>query len=204
MNAQEALQLLKEGNTRFVNEAPTRVTQTSAEQRQQLEGGQNPFAIILGCSDSRASVELLFDQNLGDLFVVRVAGNIANPALIGSVEFAAAQFGTRLVVVLGHSQCGAVKATLGEIEKPSGGLSPNITAIVDQIRAGVEPIARPANQEQPEDLLTQAIRANVSATAEKLRQTSPILKDLIANDGLQVVGAEYSLKTGEVEFFDGP
>ena len=203
MNAPEALQLLQEGNTRFAAGVPSRVMQTTDEQRKTLLEGQSPFAIILGCSDSRAPVELIFDQNLGELFVIRIAGNIVAPSMVGSVEFAASQFGTRLVIVLGHTQCGAIKATLSELQQPTEKRSPNLDSIVNRIRPAVEPLLEFRKDEDQELLLRKAVRANIRASANQLRHGSAILEDLIEKDGLKVIGAEYSLKTGLVEFFDG-
>lgn len=203
MNAKEALQLLQEGNTRFAAGVPLRVTQTTVEQRSILAEGQHPFAIILGCSDSRAPVELIFDQNLGDLFVIRIAGNIVAPSMVGSVEFAAEQFGTRLVIVLGHTYCGAVKATIDELQRPSERRSPNLDSIVNRIRPAVEPLLEFRAEDDYDLLVRKAVRANIRASANQLRHGSAILEDLIEKDNLQVIGAEYSLKTGLVEFFDG-
>lgn len=203
MNAKEALQLLQDGNIRFAAGEPLRVAQTTPEQRTSLTAGQKPFAIILGCSDSRAPVELIFDQNLGDLFVIRVAGNIVAPSGVGSVEFAAEQFGTRLVIVLGHSHCGAVKATIDELQQPTAQRSPNLDSIVNRIRPAVEPLIEFRCDENQENLVAKAVRANIRASANQLRHGSAILEDLIENDNLLVIGAEYSLSTGKVEFFDG-
>ena len=172
-----------------------------AERRGDVAHGQHPSAIVLGCSDSRVPAEIVFDQGLGELFVIRVAGNVVAPSQIGSVEFAAKQFGTRLVVVLGHSQCGAVKATLEELERPSETRSPNLSAIVDRIRPSVEDLAQ--SDSGRETLLAKAVRANIRQAADHLRHGSRILEELIDRDGLVVVGAEYSLETGVVEFFDG-
>lgn len=194
-----ALKRLRDGNQRFAaNKFADHAVQSS---REQSVDGQTPFAIILGCSDSRVPAELIFDQGLGDLFVIRVAGNIVAPSQIGSVEFAAAQFGTRLVVVLGHTQCGAVQTTIDELEQPSENRSPNLRSIVDRIRPAVQPLIdahTPAEQ-----LLDQATRANILASAVHLRHGSDIIEELIRTDSLLVVGAEYSLQTGKVEFFDG-
>jgi carbonic anhydrase len=167
-----------------------------------LATGQEPFAIILGCSDSRVPAEIVFDQGLGDLFVIRVAGNIVASSQVGSVEFAAARFGTRLVVVLGHSQCGAVLATLEELQLPAGNQSPHLRSIVDRVRPSVEALAVELGHD-PDALIRQAVRTNISASANQLRHGSEILERLIRNDGLVVVGAEYSLETGLVDFFDG-
>jgi carbonic anhydrase len=166
--------------------------------------GQEPFAIVLGCSDSRVPAEIVFDQGLGDLFVIRVAGNIVAPSQIGSVEFAAERFGTRLVVVLGHSMCGAIAATLEELERPSERRSPNLRAIVDRIRPAVEGLLEAGVRTDPATLAHLAVRANIRASVDHLRHGSEILERLIARDGLLVVGAEYSLESGLVDFFDDP
>jgi carbonic anhydrase len=165
--------------------------------------GQEPFAIIYGCSDSRVPAEIVFDQGLGDLFVIRVAGNVVAPSLVGSVEFAAARFGTRLVVVLGHSQCGAITATLEEVLSPSAGTSHNIGSIVDRVRPHVEALLATDLRHDHDALVREAVRANIRASADHLRHGSQLLEQLIQNDGLVVVGAEYSLETGLVDFFDG-
>lgn len=203
IDAADALQRLIEGNRRFVAGLRSLDTLLTHTKRAELAAGQQPFAIILGCSDSRVPAEIVFDQGLGDLFVIRVAGNIVAPSQVGSVEFAATQYGTRLVVVLGHSQCGAVTATLEDLRQPSPEKSRNIRSIVDRIRPSVEGLLATELQHDTNALLRQAIRANVRAAADHLRHGSALLENLIANDGLRVVGAEYSLETGAVEFFDG-
>ena len=201
IDADEALKRLQEGNARFVaglhGKEPAL---TDAQRRIQLVGGQTPFAIVLGCSDSRVPAEIVFDQGLGDLFVIRVAGNIVAPSQIGSIEFAAERFGTRLVVVLGHSQCGAVQATLEELERPSEQRSPNLAAIVNRIRPAVAPLLE-SDVPHDEELIERAVRANILASVRQLRQGSPILEKLVS-DGLRIVGAEYSLASGEVEFLE--
>ncbi len=201
--AHDALERLREGNLRFAADEGGAYAGLNRARRAELIKSQEPFAIILGCSDSRAPAEILFDQGLGDLFVIRVAGNLVAPSLVGSVEFAAARFGTRLVVVLGHSQCGAVVATLEELEKPTAGQSPNIRKIVDRIRPSVEGLLLTDLRNDPGALVAQAVRANIRASADHLRHGSQLLERLIRDDGLLVVGAEYSLETGVVEFFDG-
>jgi carbonic anhydrase len=198
-----ALNRLCDGNRRFVSGQPSLESLVTQTKRAELVAGQHPFAIILGCSDSRVPAEIVFDQGLGDLFVIRVAGNIVAPSQVGSVEFAAAQFGTRLVVVLGHSACGAVGATIQQLQRPSAEQSQNIKAIVDRIRPAVEGLMATDLKDQPAALLQQAVRANVRASANHLRHGSAVLESLIHNDGLLVVGAEYSLETGVVDFFDG-
>ncbi len=201
--AREALQQLREGNLRFVTELGYADAQTNKSRRNSLLTGQEPFAIILGCSDSRVPAELVFDQGLGDLFVIRVAGNIVAPSQVGSVEFAAERFGTRLVIVLGHTQCGAVLATLEELERPTESRSPNLHSIVDYIRPSVETLIETDLARDHEALVHHAVRANIRSSADHLRHGSRILEELIRTDGLMVVGAEYSLETGVVDFFDG-
>lgn len=203
ISAEEALTRLREGNVRFASDRPNRDALVSQARRRELGAGQAPFAIILGCSDSRVPAELVFDQGLGDLFVIRVAGNIVAPSQIGSVEFAASQFGTRLVVVLGHSRCGAILATLDELARPSSDQSRNLRSIVDRIRPCVESLLETDLSRDREALVHQAVRANIRVSANQLRQGSEILEQLIQNEGLMVVGAEYSLETGMVDFFDG-
>jgi carbonic anhydrase len=201
--AQEALQRLREGNRRFASDVSSRDMLMSPTRRRMLMTGQEPFAIILGCSDSRVPAEIVFDQGLGDLFVIRVAGNIVAPSQVGSVEFAAARFATRLVVVLGHSQCGAVLATLEELQRPTENQSPNLHSIVDRVRPSVEGLLETELRHDPEALVRQAVRANIRASTNQLRHGSEILENLIRKEGLLVIGAEYSLETGVVHFFDG-
>ena len=193
--------MLRAGNSRFVADVRSRGTLPSRARRIELAAGQEPFAAILGCSDSRVPVEIVFDQGLGDLFVIRVAGNIVAPSQIGSVEFAAEQFGTRLVVVLGHSRCGAVEATLEQLRRPQENQSRNLHSIVDLVRPSVEDLL--AMNLEHDALVHQAVRANISASVKHLRHGSEIIEQLILKDGLLVVGAEYSLETGVVDFFEG-
>jgi carbonic anhydrase len=203
ISAWEALERLRDGNRRFVSEDRNSDALSNTARRQALTEGQEPFAIVLGCSDSRVPAEIVFDQGLGDLFVIRVAGNIVAPSQIASVEFAAERSGTRLVVVLGHSRCGAILATLEQLGRRSGEQSRNLHAIVDRIRPAVEPLLNTDLGSQPDALVHHSVRANVRMSANQLRHGSEILEQLIQTDGLQVVGAEYSLDTGVVEFFDG-
>jgi carbonic anhydrase len=203
VSAHEALERLREGNRRFAAGRRSEEDPTSARRRAELVAGQAPFAIVLGCSDSRVPAEIVFDQGLGDLFVIRVAGNIVAPSLVGSVEFAADRFGTRLVVVLGHSRCGAVLATLEEMGRPREARSRNLQSIVDRVRPSVESLIEAGLGEDREALVREAVRANVRASVDHLRHGSEILERLIADDGLVVVGAEYSLETGVVEVFNG-
>lgn len=201
--APDALQRLKEGNHRFVSEVQSTRARPTQSRRDELVEGQEPLAIILGCSDSRVPAEIVFDQGLGDLFVIRVAGNVVAPSLIGSVEFAAERFGTRLVVVLGHSGCGAVVATLEDLERTNDMRSPNIRSIVEWIRPSVEPLLDTVAAGDRDALVRKAVRSNIRASAGQLRHGSSFLERLIREDGLLVVGAEYSLESGVVDFFDG-
>jgi carbonic anhydrase len=202
ISAREALGRLREGNRRFVSDLRSRDTPTSQARRNELAADQEPFAIILGCSDARVPAEIVFDQGLGDLFVIRVAGNIVAASQVASVEFAAARFGTRLVVVLGHSQCGAVLATLEAIQQPTA-QSRNLRSIVDRIRPSVEALLATELRHDPDALVRQAVRANIRVSGNHLRNGSDVLEQLVQEDGLLVVGAEYSLETGIVDFFDG-
>lgn len=202
ISAREALERLREGNCRFVSNIRSSNALTS-QTRRELVAGQEPFAVILGCSDSRVPVEIVFDQGLGDLFVIRVAGNIVAPSQVGSVEFAAERFGTRLVVVLGHSRCGAILATLEELQRPTENQSRNLHSIVDRVRPSVEGLLETEIKNDPNALVQHAVRANIRASANHLRHGSEVIEQLIKNDGLLVVGAEYSLETGIVDFFDG-
>lgn len=203
MPALDALEHLREGNRRFVSDMRSRSTLTDDTRRRELTDGQEPRAIILGCSDSRVPAEIIFDQGLGDLFVIRVAGNIVAPSQVGSVEFAAERFGTRLVVVLGHSSCGAVLATMEQLERPIQSRSPNLRSIVDRIRPSVESLLETELRQNHDLLVHQAVRANIRASVNHLRQGSQVLEALTETNGLLVVGAEYSLETGEVDFFEG-
>ena len=201
--ALDALARLQEGNRRFASGTGHAGDLSHHTRRAELVAGQEPLAIILGCSDSRVPAEIVFDQGLGDLFVIRVAGNIVAPSQVGSVEFAAERFGTRLVVVLGHSQCGAVLATLEELRRPDDTQSRNLRSIVDRIRPSVEGLLASAAGMDPDALVHAATRANVRVSANHLRHGSEVLEQLMADGRLLVVGAEYSLETGIVDFFDG-
>jgi len=199
--AQEALDRLKAGNLRFVDDRRGTGFDTTSVQRKMLLGGQEPFAVVLGCSDSRVPVEILFDQGLGDLFVIRVAGNVVASSQIGSVEFAVEEFGTPLVVVLGHTGCGAVAATLAELGQPAADRSPNLASIVDRIIPAVTPLLD--GDLGAEELALRATRANVKQSVRRLRDGSAILARHLEAGTLMIVGAEYDLRTGEVHFFTG-
>jgi carbonic anhydrase len=197
----EALKRLREGNLRFAQSLRGSGA-TPPGKRIELTQVQEPFAIVLGCSDARVPAELIFDQGLGDLFVIRVAGNIVAPSQVGSVEFAADRFQTRLVVVLGHSQCGAILTTLEELQRPTENQSRNVQSIVDRIRPAVEGLLDTDLRRDHEALVKQAVRANIRASVNHLRHGSELLEQLILKEGVQVVGAEYSLETGAVEFLE--
>lgn len=214
LTATEALDQLRQGNRRFLTDTDSESNQrrsawtsrsrslvsasTNSPDGTVLE--QEPFAIVLGCADARVPAEIVFSRGLGDLFVIRVAGNIVAPSQIGSIEFAAEKFGTRLVVVLGHSHCGAIAATLQELKQPSEDRSPNLAAIVNRIRPAIEPLAANLDGLDPAALQHAAMLANVRASVDQLRHGSAILENLVQHDGLKIVGAEYSIESGEVHF----
>jgi carbonic anhydrase len=202
LNAVQALARLREGNQRFVSNRAAGGGLHS-ERRAELVHGQDPFAVVLGCSDSRVPAELVFDLGFGDLFVIRVAGNIVAPSQVGSIEFAAARFGTRLVVVMGHTQCGAVEATLDELQGRATSESRNLAFIVERVSPSVRALLASRRIEDRDALLEEASRANVRASVEQLRRGSQLLEQLVRTDGLLIVGAEYSLETGVVDFFEG-
>lgn len=202
VSAREALDRLKDGNRRFASGIQSGATIATPARRNELVEEQKPFAIILGCSDSRVPAEMVFDQGLGDLFVIRVAGNIVAPSQIGSVEFAAAMYATPLVVVLGHSRCGAIIATVEELTQDAQHRSQNLRAIVDRVRPSVESLLAVDPDLEPDSLVPEAVRANVRRSVDQLQHGSEILEKLVSEDRLLIVGAEYSLDTGVVEFFD--
>ncbi len=203
MTPRQALGRLREGNQRFAANLQSLDALLTHTRRGELAAGQHPFAILLGCSDSRVPVEIVFDQGLGDLFVIRVAGNIAGPSQVGSVEFAVARLGVRLVVVLGHTHCGAVVATLEELQRPTPEQNFHPTLIIDRVRPAVEGLLSTELVHDQEALIRHAVRANVRATANQLRHGSPLLEELTQKGELVVVGAKYSLESGLVDFFDG-
>ena len=199
-DARNALQELRAGNQRLVSGKLERASRIEHRSFAELATGQSPKAAVLACSDSRVPPELAFDQGPGEIFVVRVAGNVAGPDQIGSIEFATEQLGVSLIVVLGHSDCGAVKATLADIRSPIPNLSPNLRGIIDRIRPAVEGISDDAGT----DPLDKAVRMNVIATANALRSDSELLRRRSSNETIDIVGADYTIGTGVVEFFDAP
>jgi len=199
----ESLDRLREGNRRFVLGQQNPDAVAAPRQLAHFVDGQQPFAVVLGCSDSRVPVEIVFDQGLGDLFVIRNAGNIVAPSVVGSVEFAVDRFETRLVVVMGHSRCGAVGATIEALQSRSSPQSPNVNSIVERIRPAVLELMSTPLRDDPAALSHHAVRANVRASANQLRHGSTLLERMINDGSLMIVGAEYSLETGLVDFFDG-
>lgn len=200
--AQQALQKLRDGNRRFVADDSDHTKLTHRKSRDEVAAAQAPFAIVLGCSDSRVPTEIIFDQGLGDLFVIRVAGNIVAASQVGSIEFAAEHFGARLIVVMGHSRCSAILTTLQELERPADSRSPNVAAIVDFIRPSVQGLLQSKNRLGHDELVSQAIKENIRNSVSHLKLHSDILRRMIRDNGLLVVGAQYSLGTGIVSFFD--
>ena len=202
MSAETALQRLKDGNGRFVNNQTTQLASQYTNARQELVGGQAPFAIILGCADSRVPPELIFDQGLGDLFVIRVAGNVADTAVTGSIEFGAAHLGASLLVVLGHSSCGAVGATIAEEVQSSGGLSPDLAAIVAKIGEGIRPLLQNPPTTDANALENLAIQQNTNYTISQLQAQSDVLRERVENGQLIMVSAQYMLESGKVLFLE--
>lgn len=203
VSADEALTMLEDGNARFVGGERCGDSYQRHTKLEDHLDDQSPFAIVLGCADSRVPVEIIFDVGLGDLFVIRVAGNVVTPALIGSVELAAEKLGPRLVVVLGHSGCGAVDIALSTLESNDVKTSGYVNAILERIRPAIEPLVGNAEGLNRNELMARSVRANVQAGVESLRHGSETLEHLIREEGLLVVGAEYSLETGVVHFFEG-
>jgi len=202
VSAQDALEQLRDGNRRFVSDAQGRGPLADQTRPGDLIAEHSPFAIILGCSDSRVPLEIIFDQGLGDLFVIRVAGNVVAPSQIGSVEYAVERYGIPIVLVVGHTMCGAVIATLDDLNRPSENRSPNLRSIVSRIRPSIEDLLGTDIAKDPDELLGHAVRANIRASVDGLRHGSEIIEQLIDADKLVVVGAEYSIESGVVEFFD--
>jgi carbonic anhydrase len=204
ITAQEALVRLQTGNQRFVSDTCNRATLSTRARRCELASGQAPFAVILGCSDSRVPAEIIFDQGLGDLFVIRVAGNIVAPSQVGSIELAVERYGTPLVVVLGHSCCGAIAATIEELSHPSKCPSRNLGSILNRIRPALEHLLPAPPGHDPQALIREAVRANIRASASQLRHgASEVLERCLCSNHVLIIGAEYSLESGEVDFFDG-
>lgn len=201
MKADDALQKLIDGNLRYTHAKSDATDRISSAKHHKVILEQEPFAVILGCSDSRVPAELVFDQGIGDLFVVRVAGNIATPSQIGSIEFACQHFNTQLVVVLGHTRCGAVSATLDSLNNDAEGISENLAAIVDSVKTTAVRVVAENSSASKEELLSKATEANIEQSVRQLEQSSDILRSLIGSEQLKIVGAEYSIETGQVNFY---
>ena len=200
ITAEEALKRLKEGNDRFVR---GEIVHTGTISRRfEVVERQAPMAIVLGCSDSRVPSELIFDQGLGDLFVVRVAGNVAAPSQIGSVEYAVSELGVRIVIVMGHSKCGAIIAAVNQLENPSGGLTPSLLNLLERIQPSVEAVVAGKGTKDKTALVADVVKMNILATVDTLRRESPILREHESERGLVIIGSQYSLETGKVEFFE--
>ena len=194
-NADEALTALMEGNKRFVNSLK-KGQGRSSERRKEVAAGQNPFVSILACADSRVAPEIIFDQGLGDLFVVSVAGNIVNPTnygIQGSLEFGALALGTPLIMVLGHSECGAVAGAIQALQKGT-----QFPGSINDIVQTIEPAVEKAKGEKG-DLLHNSIISNVQFGVNKLNTSDPVISTMVKEGKVKVVGANYDLKTGEVE-----
>jgi len=201
-NPRQILQELKDGNTRFLNGKSIQSSDSSLRKLKDFaKTGQFPKAIVLCCSDSRAPVEMIFDQDIGDLFVIRVAGNIVAPSLVGSVEFAASTFGTNLVLVMGHTQCGAITATLDHIEHAQDISSVNIHDIVSRIKPHILPISK-MHGINHEEKLSLAVEANVRASVNQLSHSSHLIEDLVQQEKIKIIGAVLDLATGFVNFFE--
>jgi len=197
-----ALRRLQEGNARFVANLRRSEAMTSAVRRAEVADNHRPFAVILGCSDARVPAEIVFDQGLGDLFVIRVAGNVVAPSQVGSVEFAVERFGVQLVVVLGHSRCGAIEATLEALSRPGQAQSPGLRSIVDRVRPSIEGLLHTELDRDRPRLVQEAVEANIRASVNQLRHGSEILERLVLAGRLRIAGAEYALDSGQVRFLD--
>jgi carbonic anhydrase len=205
MHHAEALEKLKQGNKRYASGLRSVEAMATAGRRMELaKVGQTPFAIVLSCADSRVPSEMVFDCGLGELFVVRVAGNIVAPSLIGSIEFAAENFGTQLCVVMGHSQCGAVAATVGAAQTGTRPESDNVQNIVLEILPSVKAAMRETSGSSKDQLVRTATELNVRRSVANLVERSAVIGRLVADGKLRVVGANYDLHSGEVVFYDSP
>ncbi|NDE10131.1 MAG: carbonic anhydrase [Chitinophagia bacterium] len=191
-----ALELLKDGNKRFVNNL--KVNRNLLQQANDTSDGQHPFAVILSCIDSRTSAELIFDQGLGDIFSVRIAGNIINEDILGSMEFGCKVAGSKIIVVLGHTKCGAVKGACDHVEMG------NLTALLSKIRPAVDDeLTTSENRNSSNNEFVEKVSViNVKRTVQSILQRSPILKEMIEKDEIGIVGGTHDITTGQVTFFD--
>ncbi len=200
MTGSETLRHLVEGNRRFIGGSSRLGSGIDAYRRGELTNGQNPVAVVVGCSDSRVPLEIIFDQGLGDLFVIRVAGNIINPSQIESVEFAVAELETPLVVILGHHDCGAIQAAVTELEQKVLPQPLQLPTLMKALRPAVEPMLAADPPLAPGELVERAIRANIKNSVARLTSQSALLAARVQEERLLIVGAEYSLATGMVDF----
>jgi len=191
-----ALELLKQGNDRFVNNL--KANRDLLQQANTTVAGQFPIAIILSCIDSRTSVELIFDQGLGDVFSTRIAGNILNDDILGGMEFACKLAGSKLIVVLGHSHCGAIKGACGDVKLE------HLTGLLDKIKPAVESVRKETNGLEDDDLVQRVAETNVQATVKQVMKNSLVLKEMIDNGEIDIVGGMYDIQSGHVEFFPNP
>lgn len=198
---QQVIEDLSAGNQRFLRGDSIQSSNASLKKLKDFaKTGQLPKAIVLCCSDSRAPVEMIFDQDIGDLFVIRVAGNVVAPSLVGSVEFAVSTFGTNLVLVMGHTQCGAITSTIDHIENSHAISSENIHDIVSRIKPHIFPITQLGLS--PEEMQARAVEANVRASVSQLSHSSRLVEGLMSQGKLQILGAVLDLATGRVAFLE--
>lgn len=202
ISAQETLARLKEGNQRFRSGVRSSAALWLNCDPLQMAAGQDPVAMVLGCADSRVPVEIIFDQGPGDLFVSRVAGNIVGPSELGTMEYALLELDIRLVLVLGHSRCGAVQATLADQSPGPERADDHLSGILDSVRPALVGLMNSDKREQPEELMEAAVRANVQQSIATLQSGSSVLRAALESDQVMVAGAVYQLETGEVEFLE--
>lgn len=191
-----ALDLLKEGNKRFINNL--KINRNLLQQANETSDGQHPFAVILSCIDSRTSVELIFDQGLGDVFSVRIAGNIINEDILGSMEFGCKVAGSKIIVVLGHSKCGAIKGACAHVEMG------NLTALLNKIQPAIydEKTINDNRTADNEAFVEKVTEINIKRTVHAIMERSPILKDMIDSGQIGIIGGHHNISTGEVQFYD--
>ncbi|MDZ4716182.1 MAG: carbonic anhydrase family protein [Cytophagales bacterium] len=192
----QAIEILKKGNERFVNNL--KVNRNLLQQVNETSDGQHPMAVILSCIDSRTSAELIFDQGLGDVFSVRIAGNIQNPDILGSMEFACKVAGSKIVVVLGHSKCGAIKGACDNVEMG------NLTTLLEKMKPAVaaEKTVSKGRNAANSEFVEKVASLNVRLTKKQILKNSPILKEMISKNEIALIGAMYDVETGIVDFYD--
>ena len=191
-----ALDLLKEGNKRFVNNL--KINRNLLQQANETSDGQHPFAVILSCIDSRTSAELIFDQGIGDVFSIRIAGNIVNEDILGSMEFGCKVAGTKIIVVLGHTNCGAIKGACDNVELG------NLTSLISKIKPAVDQeTTTTKNRDSSNSAFVENVaKLNVSLSIKNILLKSPILAEMVKNDEIEIVGGVHDISSGEVKFFE--